>query len=107
MNKAVMLSIQPKYCELIASGKKTIEVRTKAPKCDTPFKCYMYCTASDVHSCLVVGGGSVELLRCCNYKSAFVGGGVVGNGKVIGEFVCDSIHGLGVLQYFTPRFFII
>lgn len=27
--KAVLLSIQPKWCWLIASGKKTIEVRTK------------------------------------------------------------------------------
>lgn len=25
MSKAVMLSIQPKWCELIASGEKTIE----------------------------------------------------------------------------------
>lgn len=25
--KAVMLSIKPKYCELIASGKKTMEVK--------------------------------------------------------------------------------
>lgn len=90
--KAVMLSIQPKWCELIASGKKTIEVRKTAPKLETPFKCYIYCTASDVHSCLVVGGGNTELFHCCNYKTAFVGGGVVGNGKVIAEFVCDSIE---------------
>lgn len=25
--KAVLMSIQPKWCELIASGKKTVEVR--------------------------------------------------------------------------------
>ena len=30
--KAVLISIQPKWCELIASGKKTIEVS------ETPFK---------------------------------------------------------------------
>ena len=34
--KAVMLSIQPKWCELIASGKKSIEVRKAAPKIDKP-----------------------------------------------------------------------
>ena len=90
--KSVMLSIQPKWCELIASGKKTIEVRKMRPQIETPFKCYIYCTASDVHSCLVVGGGSAELFHCCNYKTAFVSGGVVGNGKVIGEFVCDRIY---------------
>lgn len=97
--KSVMLSIQPKWCELIASGKKTIEVRKTRPQIETPFKCYIYCTASDVHSCLVVGGGSAELFHCCNYKTAFVGGGVVGNGKVIGEFVCDRIEVIACHKY--------
>lgn len=40
--KSVMLSIKPKYCELIASGRKTIEVRKTKPKVETPFKCYIY-----------------------------------------------------------------
>ena len=38
------MSIQPKWCELIASGKKTIEVRKTKPKFETPFKVYIYCT---------------------------------------------------------------
>ena len=42
MSKSVLFSIKPKYCELIASGKKTIEVRKTKPKLDTPFKCYIY-----------------------------------------------------------------
>lgn len=42
--KAVLLSIQPKWCELIANRKKTIEVRKTQPKTSTPFKCYIYCT---------------------------------------------------------------
>ena len=41
---AVMLSIKPKYCELIASGEKTIEVRKTKPKIEKTFKCYIYCT---------------------------------------------------------------
>jgi len=40
--KSVILSIQPKWCELIASGRKTIEVRKTRPQIDTPFKCYIY-----------------------------------------------------------------
>ena len=40
--KAVLLSIQPKWCGLIANGKKTIEVRKTRPKIDNPFKCYIY-----------------------------------------------------------------
>ena len=42
--KAVLISIQPKWCELIASGKKTVEVRKTKPKIETPFKCYIYMT---------------------------------------------------------------
>lgn len=42
--KAVLLSIRPKWCELIASGKKTIEMRKTRPKIPVPFKCYIYCT---------------------------------------------------------------
>lgn len=89
--KSVLISIQPKWCELIASGKKTVEVRKTAPKLQTPFKCYIYCTESDVHSCLMVSGGETKLIHCCNYKTAIPVGGEIGNGKVIGEFVCDRI----------------
>lgn len=74
--KAVMLSIQPKYCELIASGKKTVEVRRTKPKIDVPFKCYIYMTkAYDT----LFGYGKPKKLN-------------VGGGYVIGEFVCDNIY---------------
>ena len=43
--KAVLISIRPKWCEKISSGEKTIEVRKTKPKLETPFKCYIYCTA--------------------------------------------------------------
>ena len=42
--KSVLISIQPKWCELIASGKKTVEVRKTKPKIETPFICYVYQT---------------------------------------------------------------
>ncbi|MBP5781471.1 MAG: hypothetical protein J6X34_09600 [Clostridia bacterium] len=42
--KAVMISIRPNWCEMIASGKKIVEVRKTKPKLDPPFKCYIYCT---------------------------------------------------------------
>lgn len=44
MSKAVLMSTQPKWCELIANGKKTVEVRKTRPKLKTPFKVYIYCT---------------------------------------------------------------
>lgn len=76
MSQAILISIRPKWCELIASGKKTIEVRKDRPKIDTPFRCYIYETRGYER----VGN---ENLNC------IIGGN--GRGKVIGEFVCDRI----------------
>ena len=42
--REVMISVQPKWCELIANGKKTIEIRKTKPKLEVPFKVYIYCT---------------------------------------------------------------
>ena len=78
--KAVLMSIQPKWCELIASGKKTVEVRKTRPKLEVPFKVYIYETKSVDRSRLVVYVDGNE--PCRYYK---------GSGKVIGEFVCHLI----------------
>lgn len=79
--KAVMLSIKPKYCELIASGKKTMEVRKTRPKLETPFKCYIYCTKPK-NNAEVLWTGAEQVIGKVSDQS---------NGKVIGEFVCDGI----------------
>lgn len=84
MNKAVMLSIQPKWCELIASGRKTIEVRKTAPKRDTPFKCYIYCTMDGAKY------GDIKTYK--RPRIPLFNNGYLLNGKVIGEFVCDRIE---------------
>ncbi len=61
---AVMLSIRPEWCSLIAQGKKTIEVRKNRPKLGTPFKCYIYCTkAKKVHHCGCQSIAEDELFR--------------------------------------------
>lgn len=79
MSKAVMLSIRPKWCEKIASGEKTIEVRKTKPKLETPFKCYIYCTQPKYpHE---------DFIRTDYPKPQFYGGG-----KVVGEFTCDRIY---------------
>ena len=70
--KAVLISIQPRWCELIASGEKTIEVRKTSPKMETPFKVYVYMTK---HKWIF------KLLPFLKNRFA----------KVIGEFVCDDI----------------
>lgn len=87
--KAVMLSIQPKWCELIASGKKTVEVRKTKPKIDVPFKCYIYCTQGKDWLTSVNGvvqkPNNLVLDITKNSKVQEL------NGKVIGEFVCDKV----------------
>lgn len=76
--KSILLTIKPKYCELISSGEKTLEIRKNRPKIDVPFKCYIYCT--------LTGKNEIppnEFFRGKWYKK---------KGKVIGEFVCDNIR---------------
>ncbi len=69
--KAVLLSVKPKWCELIASGKKTIEVRKSAPK-EVPFKVYIYQTKKR---------WICKLLPWLKERQA----------KVIGEFICYKV----------------
>ena len=72
--KEVMISIKPKWCDLIAQGKKTIEIRKRAPKLKPPFKCYIYCT---------LGGMSRNEMTKYIAPAAY--------GMVVGEFVCKDI----------------
>lgn len=44
--KAVLISIRPEWCQMIAALVKTLEIRTSRPKLETPFKCYVYQTGS-------------------------------------------------------------
>lgn len=92
--KAILMSIQPKWCELIASGKKTVEVRRTKPRCDVPFKVYMYCTNSKEMLWILRENEREftpeKIATICAAKD--VGGAYKANGKVIGEFVCDNIN---------------
>ena len=86
MSKAVMLSIRPKWCEKIANGEKTIEVRKTRPKMNTPFKCYIYCTLPKYPH---------EDFIATDYPMPqFYGGG-----KVVGEFTCDQIYELAPINH--------
>ena len=79
--KAVLISIKPKWCELIVRKEKTIEVRKTRPKIETPFKCYIYCTnpnTKNPNEVLEIHGTDGKIIRA--------------NGKVIGEFICDEIE---------------
>ncbi len=118
LNEAVLQSVQPKWCEMIISGRKTVELRKTRPKCETPFKVYIYCTKSKEH---FVHGGIVESLDdlyrmpngtikhgysgeliCCDEpytKNNFL------NGKVIGEYICDSIEDYSKWEFDLPSLY--
>lgn len=74
MIESVLISIRPQWCNLIANGKKTIEVRKSKPWLKTPFKCYIYMTKN------------YDTLFCNKPKKFCTDGGYV-----VGEFVCDYI----------------
>ena len=90
--KAVMMSIQPKWCELIASGKKTVEVRKTRPKLEAPFKVYIYCTTTGDLCYKSNNDGKVRITKntLSRVKSLSNTHQKFCNGKVIGEFVCDT-----------------
>lgn len=90
MSKAVLISIRPKWCQKIASGEKTIEVRKTRPKLETPFKCYVYCTR-DKHLAFMQNQTGTNLIACMDVDAAIPVGGAIGNGKVIGEFTCERV----------------
>ena len=74
--KCVMLSIRPQWCEKIASGRKTFELRKFAPK-EVPFKAYIYCA---------------KISDKKHRSDKFNIGIWKGNEHVIGEFICDKTY---------------
>lgn len=90
--KAVLMSIQPKWCEKIARGEKTVEVRKTRPKLETPFKCYIYCTKDELLTKSHYDG-SIYISFNKKFKSILEkAGNITFSGKVIGEFMCDRIE---------------
>ena len=83
--KSVLISIRPQWCEKIASGQKTIEVRKTAPQ-EVPFKCYIYESRNGGHRCKHCN----EKDSCYSYAPKNVGC-YNGRGKVIGWFICDKV----------------
>lgn len=96
--KSVMLSIKPKWCEMIARGQKTIEVRKSRPKLEVPFKCYIYCTKADQRLIDIIRDKNENYGEIYHGKPVFIKtekGSVCDmygkRQKVIGEFVCDRV----------------
>ena len=100
MSKAVLISIQPKWCELILRGEKTIEVRKTKPKLALPFKCYIYQSKGRDRLIEVMKDGDLNygeiyhgkpvFIKTTGYESGYKG--LFGRKqKIVGEFVCDTI----------------
>jgi hypothetical protein len=89
--KSVLISINPKWCELIASGEKTVEVRKTKPKLETPFKVYIYETQGRTETPFVDEEGH-HIFK--------------GRGQVIGEFICDNIIDYTLDPYGYHSYFI-
>lgn len=104
--KSILQSIKPRYCELIAAGKKTIEVRKTRPKLDVPFKVYIYETkfinrCKDCEYCSFESIVMSRMKDVCKYEennwkitslSSRCFQNKYSGGKVIGEYVCDRIE---------------
>lgn len=84
--KAVLISIHPKWCERIAFRDKKLEVRKNKPKVEPPFRCYIYQTKKNW----------LYRLLAPQKSFAWVETVLFGQGKVIGEFVCDMIIPISV-----------
>ena len=106
---SVLLSLYPKHCISISGGLKKFEIRKTRPKCDLPFKVYIYATKqrnrfkmSDyLYSYLdnlYLFHGKMSIGDAFEYFGETDSVTVL-NGKVIGEFTCDSI------DCFTKAFF--
>lgn len=74
--KAILMSIKPKWCKLIFSGEKTIEVRKTAPKLEPPFEVLVYETKG----------------KTKYWSQPLPIPYTEGGGKVIGSFVCDRVR---------------
>lgn len=86
--KSVLISVRPKYCKLLADGKKTVEIKKKYPKAHEPLKCYIYCTrlgTEDFFEDTRINAG--DWAREQWIKKI---------GKVIGECICDKVTPLSV-----------
>ena len=97
--KEILISVRPEWCAKIANGKKTvgekkIEIRKTIPQCKAPFKCYIYCTKGNF-ALLRDEEATDSKYKYDVWKTADfhqnVGKKTVLNGKIIGEFICDSI----------------
>ena len=121
--KAVLMSIQPLWCEYVALLKKFFEVRKTKPNLEVPFKVYIYCTKNTKknarHLYINTGYGrknfgvtewwrsGKDVVDVNSHLPAYRFDALLAEGKVIGEFICDKIISFGYdehICYPTPAY---
>lgn len=96
--KAVMKSVSPRICEKVANGDCTILVSKTAPKCEEPFKCYIYCTSAKPYLYREANPPFELFLDSELYKGKGYDDRLFSS-KVIGEFICDKVDKIIPLQH--------
>ena len=105
--KKILLSVRPKWCELIFSGKKKIEVRKDKPlQVQVPFEVLVWCTKGkysiiqNIHTPTIKANGLYKLPNgtiqngwegnTADYHKVGTGPRLL-HGGIIGSFTCDAI----------------
>lgn len=105
--KKILLSVRPKWCELIFSGKKKIEVREDKPlQVQVPFEVLVWCTKGkysiiqNIHTPTIKANGLYKLPNgtiqngwegnIADYHKVETGPRLLHCG-IIGSFICDKI----------------
>lgn len=107
MSKSVFKSIKPKSVRLVLNGKKTILESKTAPKMETPFKVYMYCTKEGKGNDLRLHVNDMKgrkdvgvttwwrdrkaVLMVNEHLPKYRFNSYLAEGKVVAEFTCDEI----------------
>lgn len=90
MEKIMLLNTQPKECEKILTGEKTVDIQRNLPNFEAPFKCYIYCSeqekilyrTDDAKNFLLALKEQIKAIKIAPEK--------ILSGKVVGEFICDK-----------------
>ena len=95
--KKILISIRPQWVEKILNGKKTLEIRKTAPKCDLPCEVYIYCT-----KLVPYGRGCMYDEVAKRYMTTFCNDGKeLPNltGRVVAKFTLNKVEGIERNQF--------
>lgn len=110
--KSVIKSVSPRICEKVANGDCKILISKTAPKCDVPFKGYIYATKIKKRFVRGISTLCNKALYICDHKLKVLEGWDImdanitdvscrADGKVIGECIIDKVERISP----TFRFF--